>query len=118
MIAMLSTPRAQYVLKWLVLAAMLLFVGALTFFWFGGRSFNEKDVIVTLDGPSQAASGDQVMYTIHYRNNTKLDLKNLSFRFFYPEGSIVDRDGSLKPETSEGFVVDTLASGEEGKKEI
>ena len=86
-------------------------------FW-GGSSFSTQNVFLEISAPDRATSGDEITYTITYRNGTGTQLTNLSFRFFYPEDSIVLKDGQPTMPDSEGFTVEKLDPGEEGTKEI
>ena len=52
------------VLKYLVLLAFLLLIVAISSFWFSGPSFREGDVILEIDGPTQAVSGEEVVYKL------------------------------------------------------
>lgn len=63
-------------------------------------------------------SGDEITYTITYTNNTKLTLSEMSFRLFYPAGTIVMKDGTPTTPESEGFVVESLEPGQTETKEI
>lgn len=112
------TFSSNTVLKWLIIVALALLVVSIAMLWFGGPSFREGDVVLKLEGPTQALSGDEATYTITYENHTKLELRDLSFRFFYPTGSIVVRDGSVSGDSSEGFTVETLSSGESGNRQV
>lgn len=114
----INHPRSNRVLKWLVVVALLLFIVAVAMFWFGNSSFSERDVVLLLEGPSQAASGDEVTYKIKYRNNTKVELHSMEFRFFYPDDSIVITESSFSDDLSHGFNVDTLSPGQEGELEL
>lgn len=105
-------------LKWLVLVAaglIVLTVGAL---WWGGNSFSDKGVTITLQAPDHATSGDEITYKISYRNDTRVTLSSMSFRLFYPEGSLVLKDGKPTSTESEGFMVDKLDPGQNGTKEL
>lgn len=114
-----SMPRKNnQLLKWLILVAaglIVLTVGAL---WWGGSSFSDKDVVLLLEAPSSVTSGDEIVYRITYTNNTKLVLSEMSFRLFYPAGSIVMKDGSPTTPESEGFVIDSLEPGQTQTKEL
>ncbi len=105
-------------LKWLILVAAGLIVVTVGALWWGGSSFSDKDVILTLEAPDHATSGDEITYKISYRNNTRLSLSAMSFRLFYPEGSLVLKDGQPTTPESEGFVVDKLDPGQSGTKEL
>jgi len=57
-------------------------------FWRGLTSFNVDDVKLEISGPERIISGEEVIYKVKYKNNTKLPLKNVKLIFRYPEGSI------------------------------
>ena len=109
---------AQKLLKWLVLLALILFIVAIVIFLFGNPSFSEDRVVLELQGPTQASVGDEVVYKVKYGNQTKLELRNLRFKFVYPEESIVIKDGEILKELSETFTVENLRDGESGEKEF
>src|SRR3989344_7829494 len=106
------------VLKYLILLACGLLIVAVSSFWFGGASFRDKDVVLELEGPTQASSGDEVVYKIKYSNETRSDLSDLNFVFFYPEGSTVITDDGTSDDYSEEFNIESLAPGEKGGKEL
>lgn len=106
------------VLKWLVLVALMLLIVSFFSFWFGGPSFRDRDVSFELLGPTQASVGEEVVYKIKYRNNTKLPLYNLSIAFYYPDDSVVIKEGNIQRDLSEDFEIEELESGEEGEKEF
>lgn len=108
--------KSNQLLKWLVLVAAGSFVIAIGALLWGGSSFSDKDVIITLEAPDHATSGDQITYTVKYQNNTKVDLSQMSFRLFYPDGSIVLKDGNPVASGSDAFMVDTLKPGESATK--
>lgn len=113
-----ANPTSQKSFKWLVLAALVLFVITVLVFLFGGNSFSERNFVVELKGPQQALSGDEITYTLTYKNNTDTELKNLKFRFFYPEESVVIRNGQYSHDSSEALDIDSLGSGESGEKQF
>lgn len=106
------------ILKWLILLALVLLIISFISFWFGGKSFSENQVVVAIDGPSQAMVGDEIVYKVRYANETKLDLKNLKFVFTYPDESIVVDNGTIDPVLSDNFEVDILRSGQFGEREF
>lgn len=110
--------NTQRILKWFILVAAGLFVVTVGSLWWGGNSFSDKDVVLAIDGPDRATSGDEVTYTVKWRNDTRVPLSEMSFRIFYPEGSIVLKDGQPTTPESEGFEVDALNPGESGEREI
>jgi len=113
-----ASPTSQKSFKWLVLAALVLFVITILVFLFGGNSFSERNFTVELKGPQQALSGDEVTYTLVYKNNTDTALSNLKFRFFYPEESVVIRADGFTHDSSEALDIKTLKPGESGEKEF
>ncbi len=106
------------VLKYLVLVAAILFVVAISSFWFSSSSFSEKDVTLSLDAPVQVSSGDEVTYKITYANATKTTLYNLNFLFFYPQDATILKDGNTIQGQTDSFKVDQLAPGQKGEKEF
>lgn len=96
----------------------MLFIAAIVIFLFGKPSFSESQVILELEGPTQASVGDEVVYKVKYGNQTKLELSNLRFKFTYPKESVVIKDGEVIKELSETFTVDTLGGGVSGEKEF
>ena len=98
--------------------ALVLFIIAMVIFLFGKPSFSEDQVVLELEGPTQASVGDEVVYKIKYGNQTNLELNNLRFKFTYPEESIVIKDGEILKELSETFTVENLQDGETGEKEF
>ncbi len=105
-------------LKWLILLALLLAIVSFLAFWFGGPSFSESGVNLSIDGPNQASVGDEVVYKVKYSNNTKLDLNSMKFKFTYPDDSVVLKDGAAVKGSSETFTVDQLSPGQNSEKEF
>ncbi len=110
--------KSNKTLKTFILIAAGLFVVTIGALWWGGSSFSDKDIVLTLEAPSAVTSGDEITYKITYKNNTKLVLTKMSFRLFYPTGSIVLDDGNPTTPESEGFTVERLNPGETQTKEV
>ena len=106
------------VLKWLILLALVLMIVSFLSFWFGGSSFRDKDVSLEIEGPTQTAVGDEVVYKLKYSNDSKLELKNLNFNFSYPADSIVIKGGDVQNDLNERFEIEKLGSGEGGEREF
>jgi hypothetical protein len=104
--------------RWLLLLALILMIVSFLMFWFGGPSFSEAGVKLSIDGPSTANVGDEVVYLIKYNNDNNVALTNLNFTFDYPDKSIIIKDGQPGQESKERFSVDKLSSGESGEKEL
>src|SRR3989338_1782780 len=105
-------------LKWLVLLALLLAIVSFLSFWFGSLSFSEAGVKLEIEGPNQVTVGDEVVYKLKYSNTTKLDLDNMRFKFTYPEGSVVLKDGKVAKELTETFTIERLSPGQKEEKEF
>lgn len=112
------TKKSNQLLQWLILVAAGLIVITVGALWFGNSSFSDKDVVVTLEASERATSGDEITYTVTYENNTRLTLSSMSFRLFYPEGTIVLKDGKPTTPESEGFTIDKLDPGQSGTQEF
>ena len=106
------------ILKWLILLALLLAIVSFISFWFGRPSFSESGVELSIDGPTQVLVGDEVVYKLKYSNTTKLDLNDMTFKFTYPDDSVVLKDGVVSKDTSETFTVDLLSSGQQAEREF
>jgi len=109
---------AQKLLKWLILLAFVLFIVAIAIFLFGSPSFSEDQVVLEIEGPTQASVGDEVVYKVKYGNKTKQELSDLKFKFSYPEESIVVKDGEIAEDLTEAFNLDNLQDNESGEKEF
>lgn len=112
------TSNSNRLLKWLILLALVLFVTAIGIFLFGRPSFTESKVVLRLEGPTQAAVGDEITYKVVYGNDNQSELRDLKFRFVYPEGSVIVRDGKVVNTLSEEFEVEDLGTGARGEKEL
>ncbi len=105
-------------LKWLILTSILLAGVSFILIWYGQPSFSEKDVVLKLEGPTQASSGDEAVYKLTYQNNTRYVLQNLKFRFTYPTDSVIIRNSVVSSDDTESFDIDKLNPGDIGVKEF
>ena len=105
-------------MKWLVLLALLLAIVSFLSFWFGSPSFSESGVKLEIEGPNQVSVGDEVVYKLKYSNDTKLDLNDMTFKFTYPDDSVVLKDGVVVKDLSETFTLDQLSPGQEAEREF
>jgi uncharacterized repeat protein (TIGR01451 family) len=98
----------------------ILLIGGLVwagFYYFNQyKSANDTGAIeFTLDGPKTVIAGQEVTYTVSYKNFDRISLKNSSVRLTYPEGFIF---ASAEPAPTQGTDfwtigdVDKLRSGE------
>jgi len=107
--------------KKLIFAVLFLVVAvviAAAYFMYlkGQQSFDKEKVKIEINAPGEVASGDEITFTIEYRNETGVKLRNPRIIFFTPE-KFVFTSSDKKP--NEGAVlswnVDDLAAGEAGK---
>src|SRR3989344_8201580 len=86
---------SRKVLFWSTITAVVLGIISVLLFFYGGSSFSESGVVLTMTGPTQASVGDEVVYKVHYQNNTKTALRHLKLSFTYPQSSVVIKDGQV-----------------------
>ncbi len=108
------------VLKWLIVTAIGLFVVSLLLFWFGSPSFNESQVTLKIEGPTQASVGDEVVYKVTYANTTKITLQHIHLIFTYPDSSVILQNGQVVNNSTGHETVDedTLNPGQSQQKEF
>ncbi|OGN27285.1 MAG: hypothetical protein A2941_00300 [Candidatus Yanofskybacteria bacterium RIFCSPLOWO2_01_FULL_49_17] len=111
---------SRLVLKWLIVFAIGLGIIAGLIFWFGDSSFSESRVNLTIDGPTQAAVGDEVVYKVKYENQTNTGLRNVRLTFTYPDNSVIMKDGSVVSDSSGVETVDeaSLPAGASREQEF
>jgi len=68
-------------------------------------------VPLTLSAPPTAVAGQEITYTLDYRNETENDISDLRFRFAYPEGFTPKR---FTPQPSEGNTTWNVATLRKG----
>lgn len=79
------------------------------FFYYKDTIFSEEFLKLEIAGQDQAKSGDEITYTIHYRNNSKFILKNAKIVFELPENSLTE-DNKLRITQD----IKDIAQGEDG----
>jgi hypothetical protein len=110
--------RSNTLLKWVALAAALLFVVSIGSLWWGGNNFSSSAVTITLEAPEHTVSGDEITYVVRWKNQTGVALTNLRFRLFWPEDTVILADGNPTTPESEGFTIDRIEAGAEGTHEF
>ncbi len=60
--------------------------------YFDRGSFSEADLRVEIIGPEEVEVGQEVEYSIRYRNNSDIRLENASITFEYPEVAVPVKD--------------------------
>lgn len=104
-------PSSSRALKLSALVAALLLCLTVASLLMGRNSFSDSGVELLLEAPAQAASGEQVFYTVVYHNKTGVDLSEMSFRLFFGRDTVATSSAPLE---SLGFTVDLLESGKSG----
>ena len=97
---------SRKVLFWSIITAVVLGIISVLLFFYGGSSFTESGVLLTITGPTQASVGDEVVYKVHYQNNTKTALRNLKLSFNYPQSSAIIKDGQIVTNNGNVQVID------------
>lgn len=91
----LSYQQKKYLFIGAVSAVFIFLIIAGLMFWFGFTSFDKDKVKLEISGPERIISGEEAVYKVKYKNNTKLSLKNVKLIFRYPKGSIHSGGDSL-----------------------
>ncbi len=92
-----ASQMSRKVLFWSIITAVVLGIISVILFFYGGSSFTESGVLLTMTGPTQASVGDEVIYKVHYENTTKTALHHLKLSFTYPQSSAVVVNGQIVP---------------------
>ena len=103
-------------LKWLILAAVVVVVLAMLYFWLFRATFSDGAVSVELTAPEEIASGEQVSYQVMLENKNKVALNDVRLTFYYPTGTTIVRDNKIAQFTTEDIKIGDLLAGE--KKQI
>ena len=102
----------------IVLGVLLLAFGVIIFIFFG-QGFKENLTDMSSDGPTAVTGGALVDYTIGYTNHNSLGLDNVQLTVYYPQDSIVVRDGkALESVTRETFDLGQIAAGNRAEKKL
>jgi len=65
-------------------------------FWFYQKNIFSKDILkLEILGPREATMGDEIQYTVRYKNNGKTALEEAKLNFEYPENSISDTNSQI-----------------------
>ncbi len=76
----------------IILALVLGVVG----FWFYQKNIFSKGVLeLEILGPREATMGDEIEYTVRYKNNGKTTLEEAKLTFEYPENVITDNNAQI-----------------------
>ncbi len=110
----LSPQKKKKIIIISVLAG-LIFLSVVGFvFWRGLTSFDKDKVELGITGAERVVSGEEVKYTVKYKNNTRLALENIKLIFHYPDDSIPSNQIDLR----ETIDLDDLPAGQEKGLEL
>ncbi len=105
----------------IIIVLIFLFGAAVAgfFIFFGDSKFKEGDIVLTISGPENTSSGDEVIYTVKYHNQGKSFLGNVELTLNYPEGftfkeSIPESDNTY----NQYWQVGDLGSNKRGEVKI
>jgi hypothetical protein len=95
--------------------ALILLVGGIVF-KARGMLFNEERVLVSISGPKDVASVEEITFTVTYTNNNWSGLKNASLILSYPDTFHVQAESSMKVNGSLAEItVGDIAAHADGK---
>ncbi|MFH1611936.1 MAG: hypothetical protein ABH887_01585 [bacterium] len=105
----MSPKKKNKLIIWGSVVGVLFFTIAGLLIWRGLTSFDKSKIAITITGAEKASSGEEIIYKIEYKNNTRLDLSNVRLVFYYPENSIPSNGGK----TIQSFDLPNLRAGQE-----
>lgn len=104
----------------ILLAVGLTILGVIYYKNYQKNAFHEDRVSVVFNGPKEADSTSAVKYTIHYKNNNKVTLKNAELLLTYSENFQPLDNVNLKylNSTASKFFIGDIKPGKEGDLEL
>lgn len=109
-------PRFSVPIKIGIVAVVVLIVAVFVVLGFRGSSFSQNNVTVTVSGAAQASSGDEVTYTVHYKNANRVALTDASLTFYYPPDSVIFEGGKMSDRSNATIELGTIEANAEGEK--
>src|SRR4030042_70722 len=68
---------------------LILIVGLVVFvYWYGQNAFDRTWVKFAITGPERVVSGENLIYILKYKNDTKVVLNDAQLTFFWPATSL------------------------------
>ncbi len=110
----LSPQKKKKIIIISVLAGLIFLSAAGFVFWRGLTSFDKDKVELGITGAERVVSGEEVKYTVKYKNNTRLALENVKLIFHYPDDSIPSNQIGL----TETIDLQDLPTGQEEELEL
>ncbi len=109
--------RSSFIFVSLLLATFFAALAWVGFYYFAGNNtFNDKNIKISIDTPKNITSGDDIAFTIHYKNAQKTTLTNSEMRVKPPTGFVLE-ESEPKANGSNEFHFDlgTLSKNDSGK---
>ncbi|MBI2676339.1 MAG: hypothetical protein HYX21_00065 [Candidatus Yanofskybacteria bacterium] len=104
--------------KWLFFFSVFLVVVGAIFFFLGRSSFSESKVEFDIEAPAEISSGEEVVYKVKYANRNEISLRDLKLAFFYPDDSVVIKNGVRREFLTENLRLDDLGPNQEAVVEF
>jgi hypothetical protein len=102
----------------ILLAVLALAITAAVLFFLNSRKADPKseNVVLTIKGPNELASGNEIEYVINYRNGENADLINISLELFYPANfKFSTSEPASKTTNGNLFDLPVLRQGQDGE---
>jgi uncharacterized repeat protein (TIGR01451 family) len=78
-----------------VVAVLVLALGAAGFLYWRGQVISNDILTLTISAPAHAAMGDEIEYTVTYKNNGNFELENAKLAFQLPDNSLIESSTTL-----------------------
>ncbi|MDD2730803.1 MAG: hypothetical protein PHW33_01620 [Candidatus Portnoybacteria bacterium] len=107
---------------WTIFSAAALALGlAAGWWWYAGHSFDKNQTTLEIFGAERVVSGEEVNYTVRYKNNSGVILNDAVLTFYFPKGSLAEENASAK-QFGDTWAIEkklgNLAGGQEGQAEF
>lgn len=107
------------ILKRFFWLALVIVAFALAYFFLNpSPPFSSKNVELTIEAPSETVSGEKINYLVKYRNKNDKLLRDARLTFFYPDDSVVIKDGKPNQFLTENIALGNIEPEAEGVLEL
>src|SRR3990167_394447 len=80
----------------LFLILTTLIIGVLGFWYWQRNSYSKEILRLEIISPSQTTMGEEITYTVRYKNNGNASLEKAALVFEYPQGSLPSQGENLR----------------------
>lgn len=112
LISLFSKKNLPKTLLVIIIIFILIAIGAIL--W-GRHSFSKAKVELNLEAPEDIASGEEVVLTVNYRNNNRVNLNDAYLIIEYPSGTFSSEGKEIYQEQG---LLGTILRKSEGKKDF